>query len=86
MKIKVTPELIEKAVAVFNRKSVILTGQGLSRQELRALEREGTVRKQPAFRKQPNRLQGSGIVHNSWRINPSFGRVDGDRIKVLKRG
>ncbi len=80
MKIKVTPELIDKAVAVFNRNSMILTGQGLSRQELRALEREGTVRIKPA------RMKKSGAVHNAWQINPSFGRVDGDRTQVLKRG
>ena len=80
MKIKVTEELLDKALTVFNRNSVILTGQGLSRQELRALEREGTVRKQQS------RLKKSGAIHHAWRINPSFGRVDGDRIKVLKRG
>ena len=82
MKIKVTPELIEKAVKIFQaaKKGIILTGQGLSRQELRALEREGTVRKQPA------KLKGSGIVINAWHINPSFGNIHGQGIKVLKRG
>ena len=79
MKIKVTPELIEKAIGIFNtaKKGMILTGQGLSRQELRALEREGTVRKQPT------RLKGSGTLHHAWQINPSFGRIDGHGIKVL---
>ncbi len=80
MKIKVTPELIEKTVAVFNKESMILTGQGLTRQELRALEREGTVRRVPA------KLRKSGAVHHAWRINPSFGRIDGHRTQVLKRG
>ena len=80
MKVKVTPELIEKAARIFQVNSMILTGQGLSRQELRALEREGTVRRVPA------KLRKSGAVHHAWRINPSFGRVDGQGIKVLKRG
>ena len=75
MKIKVTPELIEKAIYIFktSKKGIILIGQGLSRQELRALEREGTVRKQPA------KLKGTGQVHNAWQINPSFGNIGGDR-------
>jgi len=82
MKIKVTPELIEKAVRIFQiaKKGVILTGQGLTRQELRALEREGTVRKQPT------KLKKSGALHYAWHINPSFGNIDGQGIKVLKRG
>lgn len=85
MKIKMTPELIEKAVRIFQtaKKGIILTGQGLSRQELRALEREGTVRMQPT--RLGNR-KGTGQVHNAWHINPSFGRVDGDKTQVLKRG
>lgn len=82
MKIKVTPKLIEKAIRIFQatRNGIILTGQGLSRQELRALEREGTVRKQTS------RLKKSGAVHNAWQINPSFGKIDGKGIKVLSRG
>lgn len=82
MKTKVTPELIEKAVRIFStaKKGIILTGQGLSRQELRALEREGTVRKQPA------KLKGLGVVINAWHINPSFGNLYGEKTKVLKRG
>lgn len=75
MKIKVTPELIEKAAYIFktSKKGIILTGEGLSRQELRALEREGTIRKQPA------RLKESGSVRLAWQINPSFGNIGGDR-------
>ena len=80
MKVKVTPELIEKATKIFQFKSMILTGQGLSRQELRALEREGTVSRKPS------RLKKSGAVHNAWHINPSFGNINGQGIKVLKRG
>ena len=82
MKIKVTPELIEKALRIFQtaKKGIILTGQGLSRQELRALEREGTVRSQPA------KLKKSGSVRIAWHINPSFGNINGQGIKVLKRG
>lgn len=82
MKIKVTPELIEKAVKIFmaTKNGILLTGQGLSRKELRALEREGTVRKKPTT------LKGSGQVHNAWQINPSFGKINGQGIKVLKRG
>ncbi len=80
MKIKITPELMDKALTIFNRKSVILTGEGLNRQELRALEREGTVRKRRS------RKKDWPTVINAWHINPSFGKTDGDRIKVLKRG
>lgn len=79
MKVKVTPELIEKATKIFQAKSMILTGQGLNRQELRALEREGTVRRKTA------RLKKSGSVHNAWHINPSFGNLYGKETKVLKR-
>jgi len=80
MKIKVTPDLIEKAAFVFKtvKNGVILTGQGLSRQELRALEREGTVRMERA------RLKKSGSVHNAWHINPSFGKISEQGIKDLK--
>lgn len=78
MKIKVNDELIEKAARIFQINSMILTGQGLSRQELRALEREGTVRRVPA------KLRKSGAVHHAWRINPSFGKISEQGIKDLK--
>jgi len=50
-KIRVTPELEEKARGVFERakKQAIQTGDGLSRGELRALERKGKVRKMTVF-------------------------------------
>jgi len=50
-KIRVTPELIEKARGVFERakQKAIPTGEGLSRGELRALERRGKVRKMTVF-------------------------------------
>lgn len=49
--IKVTPELIEKAKKVFEKadKKGIIINEGLSRKELRALERKGKVRKMIIF-------------------------------------
>jgi len=50
-KIKVTQELIDTARAVFKNsgKKNILAGEGLTRGELKALERKGYVRKMSAF-------------------------------------
>jgi len=50
-KIRVTPELIEKAKKVFAgiKEQTIKVGEGLSRQELRALERAGIVERLPIF-------------------------------------
>ena len=47
------PELIEKAKRVFAEapEESILTGQGLSRKELRALERAGVVEKMSFYKK-----------------------------------
>lgn len=50
-KIRITSELIEKAECVFAdaEGAMIATGAGLSRQELRALEKKGLVEKMPIF-------------------------------------
>ena len=50
-KIKVTPQLIQKAKDVFEKakKSSIKANEGLTRAELRALERKGIVEKIPIF-------------------------------------
>jgi len=50
-KVKVTQELIDTARSVFKKanKKAILTGEGLTRAQLRALEREGYVRKMSTF-------------------------------------
>lgn len=50
-KIRVTPELMEKAKKAFKKaeRSSIISGEGLTRQELRALERKGCVRKMIIF-------------------------------------
>jgi len=53
-KVKVDNELIERAREIFKKAGGrgILTNEGLSRKELRALEREGFVRKITIFGKQ----------------------------------
>ena len=50
-KIRVTSELIEEARAVFKKanKKAILTNEGLTGGQLRALERKGYVRKMSTF-------------------------------------
>ena len=53
-KVRVTPELIEKAKKVFadakeKKKETIKAGEGLSRTELRALKRAGIVESLPVF-------------------------------------
>ena len=50
-KIRVTPELIEKAKKAFKKaeRSGIRSGEGLTRQELKALERKGCVHKMTIF-------------------------------------
>ena len=45
LKMKITDELMSKCNAVFNRRSVILTGEGLTRTELRFLERRGRIKR-----------------------------------------
>lgn len=42
-KIKMTDELLERVGAIFKKDEVIRTGEGLSRGELRALDRAGYV-------------------------------------------
>ena len=45
-------EIIEKAVKIFRNlkgKKTILTGEGLTRKDLRLLERKGLVRKMPTY-------------------------------------
>lgn len=47
-------EIIERAVKIFRNlkdKKTILTGEGLTRKELRMLERKGLVRKMPIYGK-----------------------------------
>lgn len=50
-KIRITPEFKEKARKVFEEaeKRTISTNDGLSRQELRTLERKGLVERMPIF-------------------------------------
>ncbi len=50
-KVRVTPGLIEEARAVFKNanKKNILANEGLTRGQLKALERKGYVRKMSAF-------------------------------------
>lgn len=50
-KIRVAPELIEKAKKAFEKaeKKGITSEEGLTRRELRALERKGCVRKMTIF-------------------------------------
>jgi len=52
-KIRVTPELVEKARKIFEKakkeKKAVTTTNGLSRTEMRALERKGYVRKMSIF-------------------------------------
>ena len=56
-KIRVTPELIERAKEVFKKASenivrdAVVSGEDLTRRELRALERKGYVRKMTIFGK-----------------------------------
>ncbi|MCK5127915.1 MAG: hypothetical protein KAR42_16780 [candidate division Zixibacteria bacterium] len=82
MKIKVTPELIEKATRIFKtaKNGIIFTGRGLTRQELRALERDGMIKRKSA------RFKKSGSTINAWHINPSFGNLYGKKTQVLKSG
>ena len=60
---KITNELIIRANAIFNKKSMILTGDGLSRRELKLLERRGRVKKS-------YRSYGSGTLRCVW-MRPS---------------
>lgn len=65
---KVTSELIKKAQAAFAsaEKGTILTGEGLSRGELRALERKNLVEKLPT-RKVSKYIGQSGALMYAWR-------------------
>ena len=60
---KITNELISKSNAIFNKKSMILTGEVLTRTELRLLERRGRVKK--SYRK-----YGDGVLRCVW-MRPS---------------
>lgn len=53
MKMNKFDEILEKAVKIFRDlkgKKTILTGEGLTRKELRILERKGLVRKMAIYR------------------------------------
>jgi len=43
-KFKITDELMNRALAVFKAEETIYSGEGLTRKELRALERAGMVK------------------------------------------
>ena len=66
-KIRVTPELIEEARAVFKKanKKAILTNDGLTGGQLRALERKGYVRKMSTFGRSKYAGQ-TGALHYAW--------------------
>lgn len=76
-KIRVTDELIEKAVKVFRHNQVTFAGYGLSRGELRALERKGILTKKYG----KNRHTGAivcGYVMNSYDL-----AADPDMVKQV---
>ena len=70
-KIRVTPELTEQAKKVFNGKAAIHAGEGLNRQELRALERKGFVRKVPTYVRSPF-VGGGSTIKYIWKLNEEF--------------
>jgi len=70
---KITNELISKANAIFNKRSMILTGEGLTRTELRLLERRGRVKK--SYRK-----YGDGTLRCVW-MRPSTH----EKLKVAEK-
>ena len=58
-------EVIEKAKEVFRaaKKTSILTGEGLTRKELRLLERKKMVKKTPTYRKKKYINNPSTIIY-----------------------
>jgi len=58
-------ELIKKAKEVFKaaKKKTILTGGGLTRTELRLLERRGLVRKMPIYKEKKYKDNPSTMTH-----------------------
>lgn len=78
-KIKVTPELVKKAEEVFARseKQMIVAGKGLTRQELRALERQGVVERIP-IRQTAKYVGETGAMQYAYRL---VGVVGGLNVK-----
>jgi len=58
-------ELIKKAKEVFKvaKKKTILTGEGLTRTELRLLERRGFVKKMPIYKEKKYKDNPSTMTH-----------------------
>ncbi len=72
-KARITPALIIKAGKAFGevKTGTIKTGEGLSRGELRALERAGYVRKSSIFTK--GRFVGGGSTQKyRWQLEPNL--------------
>lgn len=70
---KITNELISRANAIFNKRSMILTGEGLTRTELKLLERRGRLKK--SYRK-----YGDGSLRCVW-MRPSTH----EKLKVAEK-
>jgi len=68
-KIRVTDELVKKAEEVFARleKRTIVAGKGLTRQELRALERKGIVERIP-IRQTAKYVGETGAMQYTYRL------------------
>jgi len=70
---KITDELIARSNAIFNRRNMILTGEGLTRTELKLLERRGRIKK--SYRK-----YGVGTLRCVW-MRPSTH----EKLKEIER-
>jgi len=66
-KIRISDELKEKAKKAFHGKEAIRTGEGLSRKELRILERAGIVEKIPAV-KNRKYIDTTGSLFFIWKL------------------
>jgi len=59
-------EVIEKAVKIFRNlkgKKTILTGEGLTRKELRMLERKNLVKKMPVYREKKYQHNPATLIY-----------------------
>ena len=70
---RVTDELIARANAIFDRKNMILTGEGLTRGELRRLEHIGRIKKS-------YRSYGSGTLRCVWMRPATL-----ERLKAIEK-
>jgi len=73
-KVRVTPELVKKAEGVFakaEKATIVADNKGLTRRELRALERKGVVERIP-FRQTAKYVGETGAMQYAYRLVSNF--------------